>query len=256
MKSQPESVTKKQLEILILLYRFRYLNRHHLQKFLNHKSHSLITTYLKDLTDRNIIDRNYSKTIPNINKPAIYFLSLNSRPILIKHGFDEIVLKRVYKEKSNSKAFQDHWLFVADFYFRFLETSQRHKAKLTFLTATDLKNYRYTPLKEPDAYLVVKDRQEIKRYFLEVLNPGDPYFVILSIINKYIRYFEEGYWQDHYEYPFPKILIIYPNLKIKKWLARTIEEKFEENEVEFPVYLANRSRIKNLGIDNHTWEAA
>jgi hypothetical protein len=256
MKSQPESVTKKQLEILTLLYRFRYLNRHHIQKFLNHKSHSLITTYLKDLTDRNIIGRHYSKTIPNIYRPATYFLSLNSRPILIEHGFDEAVLKRVYKEKDNSKAFQDHWLFIAELYFHFLETAQKHKAKFQFLTATDLKNYAFTPLKQPDVYIVVKAKNETKRYFLEVLNPSDPYFAVLSLVNKYIRYFEEGYWQNHYDYPFPKLLIIYPNLKAKKWLTRTIEEKFEEHDLEFPIFLANRKRIQNQGIDDQTWEAA
>lgn len=162
MKSKLEPVTKKQLEILILLYSFRYLNRHHLQKFLHHKSHSLITTYLKDLTDRDIIGRNYRKTLPDINKPATYFLSLNSRPILIEHGFDETVLKRVYKEKSNSKAFQEHWLFITDLYFDFLETAQRNKAELKFLTATDLKNYAFTPLSQPDAYIVVKNKKQKK----------------------------------------------------------------------------------------------
>lgn len=255
MRSKPESITKKQLEILTLIYRFRHLHRHHLQKFLNHKSHSLIATYLKDLTGRNIIGRHYSKTIPNINKPASYYLSLNSRPLLTEYGIDQTILKRVYKEKSNSKVFQNHWLLIADLYFRFLETAKRNQAELEFLTTTDLKNYSFTPLKEPDAYIAVKSAQETKRYFLDVLDPGCPYFAVLSVINKYIRYFEGGYWQNYYEFPFPKILLIYPNFKIKRWLKRTITEKFEENDLEIPVFLGNGFGIRDRGIDHNTWEA-
>ncbi|SRR3990167_11107228 len=256
MKLIPEPVTKKQLEILILLYRFRYLNRTHIQTFLHHKSHSLITTYLKDLTDRKIINRIYSQTIGNINEPAIYYLGLKSRPILEKAGCDPIQLKRVYKEDENSLKFQKHWLFIADLYFCFLETAHKNNAELQFLTATDLKNYAYTPLPRPDAYITVKDNKQTKRYFLEVFDDGDPFFAVLSKINKYLRYFEEGYWQDHQKHPFPKILFIYPNPKIKKWLVRTIAEKLEDQDIDISFFLGSRASIQQDSITGQTWEAA
>jgi len=255
MKQILEHVTKKQLAILQLIYRFRFLNRHHIQKFLNHKSHTLITTYLKDLTDQKILNRIYTPTIGNINKPAIYYLAPKSKPILTQAGFDSQILQRVYKEGLTSERFKTKWLFVADLHFRFQEVAQRNKMELQYLTETDLRNYAFVPLPRPDAYVVLNKKNVTKRYFVEILNSGDPYFAVLSKINKYLRYIEEGYWENHYIYDFPKILFIYPNQKIRKWLIRTLQERSEEEEIELPAYLGSRIRIERQGIDGHTWEA-
>ena len=104
-----ESVTNKQLEILILLYRYRFLNRIHIQHFLNHKNHSRITPWLKDLTTKKIINRIYSQTQENINKPAIYYLANKSKHILKNNEeCNPKVLDRVYREKYRSETFRSH----------------------------------------------------------------------------------------------------------------------------------------------------
>jgi len=116
-----EKITPKQLEILLLLYRFRFLNRTHIQKFLNHKDPRRINTWLKDLTERNIIGQRYSRKLLANTKPAIYHLSTKSRKILLtQRGINEKLLKRVYREKTRSERLIRHCLLVADIYF-FLE---------------------------------------------------------------------------------------------------------------------------------------
>ncbi len=45
-------VTKKQEEILQLLYIFRFLNSRQVQEFLGHKDHRRINSWLKDLVKK------------------------------------------------------------------------------------------------------------------------------------------------------------------------------------------------------------
>ncbi|MEO8582122.1 MAG: replication-relaxation family protein [Patescibacteria group bacterium] len=255
MKITPELVTPKQLEILLLLYRFRFLNRIQIQKFLNHKSHTLITTWLKDLTDRQITNRIYSQTVGDINKPAIYYLGLKSRHILKNQkDCNPALLLRVYREKSSSQAFQEHWLFMADLYFCFLAITQKQNSELQFFTTTDLANFGYVPLPLPDAYILVKDKKESKRYFLEVIEETVPHFAIRKKIDQYVNYYKAGYWQNHVKHPFPKVFLIYPNQKVKNLLLRTIPEKLDKAEVDMSFFLGSKKEIKENGIQASTWE--
>ena len=111
-------VTPKQLEILLYLYRFRFLNRSHIQKLLHHKDPKTINVWLKNLTQKNVIGRHYSTKLKENTKPAIYFLVAKSRYLLIEEpGVDEKLLKkRIYREKTRSQRFVNHSLTLADFY--------------------------------------------------------------------------------------------------------------------------------------------
>ena len=73
------NITKKQLEIITLLYRFRFLNRLQIQKLLNQKQKNRINYWLKDLYDKKIIGRNYSKKFGDNIKPAVYYLKTKSK---------------------------------------------------------------------------------------------------------------------------------------------------------------------------------
>ena len=53
------SPTPKQLEILLLLYRFRFLNSPQIQAILNHKYHHRIQTWLNDLLTKDYIGQLY-----------------------------------------------------------------------------------------------------------------------------------------------------------------------------------------------------
>lgn len=251
-----EQITNKQLEILVLLYRFRFLNRTHVQQFLNHKNHSRITPWLKDLTDRQIINRIYSQTIGDINKPAIYYLANKAKQILKD---DERcrpeILNRIYREKHRSEAFRNHWLFMADMYFHFQLAAQKQNATSNFYTATDLTNIAYTPLPLPDAYITIKDFRGTKRYFLDVFNDNTPMFAIKRRILQYTNYYLANYWQDHNKYPFPKILLICPSVRIQKSLLRFIPQVLEDEEAEISFFLGLKDNIQKDGLGQDTWES-
>jgi len=252
-----ESITNKQLEILIFLYRFRFLNRIHIQKFLNHKNHSRITPWLKDLTNKQIISRIYTQTLENINKPAIYYLANKARHILKDHEkCNPEALNRVYREKHRSETFRNHWLFIADLYFHFQDTALKQNSTCNFYAATDLSTVAYAPLPLPDAFLTITEGQKpTKRYFLDVLDETLPMFAIKKRISQYCRYYQANYWQDHNKHPFPKILLVCSSARVKNSLLRFISKTLEEEEVELSFFLSLKSNISEHGIQANTWES-
>ena len=70
-------LTKKQQEILRLLYSFRFLNRIQIQAFLGHKDPKTINLWLRDLRAKGYVEWIYSTHFAEKTKPAIYYLSLN-----------------------------------------------------------------------------------------------------------------------------------------------------------------------------------
>lgn len=235
---EKNNITKKQSEILILLYRFRFLNRLQIQKLLKHKQISQINIWLKDLYDKKIIERNYSKKFGDNIKPAVYFLKSKSKNYLVgQFPKDDKMMKRIYGEKNRSQKFINHCLLSADFYLDLKKSSEAEE--IFFYTKIDLLNYDYLPLAHPDAYVATKKGKRIKRYFFEIIDEGTPRFIIRTMIKRYLQYYDSNTWQEITKHPFPKILILCPNNLIKKYLQSFIPKIMEEeNQEEINFYLS------------------
>ena len=249
-----EQTTPKQLNILLLLYRFRFLNRIQIQKLLNHKDPRRINTWLKDLTTRNIIGRKYSTKLLANTKPAIYHLATKSRAILLTQSdINEKLLKRVYREKTRSDKLINHCLLVADLYFLLDKQAQTNKTKLHFYTKTDLVSHYYLPYKRPDAYIAIESKQQTKRYFLEIIDEGTPRFMIRSKIDQYLEYFQANTWQDRTDHLNPTMLFVCPDELTKIFLNKYIlQMQEEEPEVDLEFFLTIKDQISNNQAD--LWE--
>lgn len=113
------TITKKQNEIPYLYYRFRFLDRKHIQTLLNHKSPSLIKEWLIDMTKKRILSRTYSRKFGENIKPAVYWLDIKSRNIL-KENENVIpsILERIYNEKKRSQYFREQSMFFSRYLFK------------------------------------------------------------------------------------------------------------------------------------------
>ena len=150
-----KNITPKQIEILILIYRFRFLNRIQIQTLLNHKDYKRINAWLKDLTDKHYLKRNYKRTLLNKNKPAIYYLGTKSISLL--KSFDVVnpkLLSRIYREHLRSKKFIDHCMTIGNLYLWFKNRVKDNQ--LHFFAKTDLSLHDYLIQPIPDAYLSVE----------------------------------------------------------------------------------------------------
>lgn len=122
-------LTKKQQEILRLIYRFRFLNRIQIQAFLGHKDPKTINLWLRDLRAKGYLEWIYSTHFAEKTKPAVYYLALNgvkylrtlTRKSKNEDGQLEIVpaypseeLRKRYKEPTRSQTYIDRCTLVAD----------------------------------------------------------------------------------------------------------------------------------------------
>ena len=237
-------ITKKQEEIIVLLYRFRFLNRSQIQKLLDHKKPHRINQWLKSLDDKKLVGKIYSKKIGDNIKPAIYYLKAKSKNYLADQlKKDNKLVRRLTSEKNRSTKFINHCLLSGELYLNLKEIHLSDE--VFFYTKVDLLNYSYLPVKHPDAYIAIKKEEDIKRYFFEIIDEGMPRFAIRAKIKQYLEYFDSNIWFEATKHPFPKILILCPNEAIKKYLHSHINKLMEEEDKEEPqIYLSTEASNK------------
>lgn len=253
--TQQERIKKKLEEILILIYRFRFLTRPQIQILLNHKNHAKVLKWLKYLTINKYIKRDYSKKFAGV--PAVYSLGTNGRKYF--KDFPQIqdinipLLDRVWDENSYSQKFKKHCILLADIYISLLnlvKTVDKGKGKLYFFTKVDLKGVPYLLNREPDAYFVIEDKDKnSQKYFLEIIDEFAPKKRWQFRVNQYFEYFNTGIWQTNMKLPFPEIIIVCPNGYYKNKVKEFVKDKLNEINSVINFYLITNGEIKYQGIN-------
>ena len=114
--TQIPKITRKQREILDLIYSHRFLTRIQIQAFLKHKDKKTINLWLKDLRSKNYINWIYDKdNFVEKTKPAIYYLGVNGIRHFSNfdaHPFDE--LRNHCGEHVRSQCFIDRCVLLAE----------------------------------------------------------------------------------------------------------------------------------------------
>ncbi len=210
-------LTPRQLSILTLLYRFRFLTRPQLQHLLNLHSHQRLTLWLKNLSEQQLI-KQYKQTA--LTEPPIYSLGTKSRTVLKTAVKNASVLKRIRWEANYSDQFRAKCLLLADMY---IELLGKYGDALHFRTNTELKSFDDLISPPPDAYFTINNQ----RYFLDVLT-NVPLKYLRERVRRYGNYFDEGTWQEKTEAEFPTVILICPNDRIARQLTRFVDYEYSD----------------------------
>lgn len=251
-KNKITSITHKQKEIILYLYKFRFLTTNQIQQLLNHKNSTRINEWLIDLLQKNMIKRVVaSKSFYDKSKPLIYFLGPSARTILkqeLQLGSES--LEYIYSEKRRDTKFIEHCLFLADVY-KYL---QEDKKELQFFTKNQLRDYEYFPQPIPDAFIAIKGKDSTRRYFLDLFDEYTPPFALRNRVRMYLDYVENSSWDENTDYaPFPSILFICPTENMKKHIqkyAKALLEKTFEDKIS--LFLTTKLQFKTNG--NNIWQ--
>lgn len=208
---QLPTITKRQKHIILLLYRFRFLNRIQIQALLNHKSPKNTNVWLKDLTDKKYIDRIFEKKA-GLNDPAIYYLSTYGIKFLL--SLEEVErenIKKLYQEKRKSKQFIDQCILVANIYLKLYE---QKLSEFKFYTQQDFPARGVIRDLLPSfAYVYQKDSKTVSNT-CEIIKAGTPRFAIRGRIQKYIDFFKDQ--------PDMNIMFICQNSKISDYIDKYV----------------------------------
>jgi len=239
-------LTKKQQEILRLLYGFRFLNRIQVQAFLGHKDPKTINLWLRDLRAKGYIEWIYSTHFAEKTKPAIYYLSLNGVRFLrtltrktkdedgnvtVLPAYPPEELRKRYKEPTRSQTFIDRCVLIADCCIALEREDVANEAegrKLRYYYQTEaaylLERSYYHFILDSELihpHLIFcqdkygKEEETIESYMLEVFDPTLPRYRMKKRLGDYVKFLDvEGdEWQEQTKTEkLPILLFVCPRM--------------------------------------------
>jgi len=286
-------ITKKQQEILKLLYSFRFLSRIQIQAFLGHKDPKTINLWLRDMRGKGYIEWIYSTHFAEKTKPAIYYLGLNGvrylRTLTRKNQDGDVLptyppeeLRKRYKEPTRSQTYIDRCILIADCCIALEREDNENETrgkKLCYYYQTEAAyslDYSYyhfildSELIRPSLVFcqdkIGKEETTLESYILEIFDPTLPRYRMKKRLGDYVKYLDDGdEWQDRTDteqlpvvlYVCPRMSdLIYAKRRTRKLIADAWE--WEDDDVERPrVRFTTVEKLKEHGmLSKEIWEQA
>lgn len=246
----------KQLELLRLLYRFRFATTKHLTIALNLNPNNPnhIQYRLKYLFDNEYIGRHYPSQYIIDRKPAEYFLLENGIKALKNQMPDKCsnkVLHSIYKDKIASPSFVAHCIEVFTVYCQF---KQRYDDRLRFFTKSQLSGYKHLPKQLPEALVRIDVDGRQKEFFLEVIDPSKRLYKYVAKVDHYIDYSDDGTWTKTTGTRLPAVLFIGnavgTEIRFQKQAARLLKKHYDNDP---KVYTTNTAKLAGILEQHKDW---
>jgi hypothetical protein len=251
-----KKLNAEQLEVLELLYKFRFGSNDLIAQYFGKRDRSFVFKRLSILLEQGLIGKRFDSSYRIQGKPAAYYLLPAGIKKLSEYRDIEVTITRVkmaYKDKTVSEDFISHCLQALG---AFNQLKRIYGDAIRFYTKVDLnvETYDYFPKPLPDAFLSLKEQDQTRRYFLEILDAATPLFVLRKRIKQYLDYYESGAWDDTGS-EFPIVLLVCQSNKQEKQLQSTISKALE-NETE-PVFATTTyAKLKELSKEVVIWQNA
>jgi len=287
-------VTNKQQEIIKLLYRYRFLNRIQIQKLMNHKDYKTINLWLKDLTEKQFLNRIYSTHFLEKSKPAIYYLGINSIRFLKQQTdvteddqgyptYPITELRKRYRERQRSENLRSHSILIAECCINLKsKTSQRLSYGLATQADYIDPNHGYHFLSgaegiTPDLCIIkheysanqknnpTADDEDvpgtITNYLLQIFDSTLPQYRIRNTLKQYVNYLNNDGWESGDNDPAPVVLLVCPRVTDLIYAKRRTRKllldeyyDFEDIPKDLHIRFTTTEQLKQEGINSPIWE--
>lgn len=234
-----KKLNAEQLEVLELLYKFRFGSNDLIAQYFGKKDRSFVFKRLSILLEQGLIGKRFDSSYRIQGKPAAYYLTpAGARVLQGQRGPEEdaINIKAIYKDKTVKDDFVRYCLDILAIYNRL---KAQYGDRLKFFTKANLnyERFDYFPQPLPDAYIRLRLGGEDKQFFLDVYHDGQPFFAAARKIKKYVDYAEDGAWEET-ETALPVILGVCESSGLQKRLQKRIAsaiKQFTERRIDFCV---------------------
>ncbi len=228
-----KKLNDQQLEVLGLLYKFRFGSNDLFAEYFGKKDRSFVYKRLTILQEQGLIGKRFDSTYRLQGKPAAYYLTPEGARRLQEARGMEVNIKAIYKDRGVSEQFVSYSLELFAIHNRL---KAQYGESLKFFTKTNLshEDYDYFPKPLPDAYIRLGDRQ----FFLDIYHDDQPYFVAVRKIKQYIAYDENADWSVT-ETDLPMILAVCESSglvkRVQKRMVKALDGEWSDSEVVFGV---------------------
>lgn len=233
VKKHRRKLNTEQLEVLKLLYKFRFGTNDLFAQYFGKKDRSFVYKRLKILHERGLIGKRFDSSYRLQGKPAAYYLTPDGARELQNARGVEISIKSIYKDRTVSEQFVKHSLELFAIRNRLYV---EHGDDLLFFTRAKMnrEEYDYFPRPLPDAYIRLKNSN--KHFFLDVFHDNEPSFVAKRRVKQYVKYDEEGDWTvTETDLPIVLACCESPNLakRVQKFIVKALDDAWSDSEVMF-----------------------
>src|SRR5688572_22340841 len=157
----------EQLEVLELLYKFRFGSNDLFAQYFGKKDRSFVFKRLSILLEQGLIGKRFDSSFRLLGKPAAYYLTPSGARVLQERrgqGKPEINIKAIYKEKTVKDDFV--WQCL-DIFAAYNRLRAEYGDRLRFFARANLnyEQFDYFPQPLPDAYIRLRLGGKEKQYF-------------------------------------------------------------------------------------------
>lgn len=243
-----------QLEVLKLLYKFRFGSNDLFAQYFGKKDRSFVYKRLSILLEQGLIAKRFEGSYRLRGKPAAYYLTPAGARKLQEAGSTVVNIKAIYKDGSTSEQFVDHCLGIFAIRNQF---KSQYGDDLKFFTKADLnrREFDYFPQPLPAAYIQLKVGNEEKQFFLELFHDAQPLFAVTKRIKQYIDYAEEADWVVT-ETALPTILIVCASESLAKQMQKRTQKALNDSWSEDEVVFALTTIAEQMGDKTTVWQLA
>jgi hypothetical protein len=219
----------KQILILKLLYKFRFITVGLLQSAQGHKYQATHNDRLKVLFNQNYIGRHYNDSYRIDRRYAEYFILPNGiNALKALNIFKPTVLNILYKDKTAKSQFIAHSLGIFELY----NTVRRlYPDTFSFYTKIELTGRDDYPRLLPDAHLKPLDPSKTQEFYLDFVDDLAQLLLVKRKITSYIKHCDS----DELQYTgkiYPEVLLITELASTEKTLHKYIEKKLSYSGVD------------------------
>lgn len=229
---------------------------------MHHKDKKRITTWLKDLRQKQYIEWIYDKDdFINKTKPAVYYLNLNSiRYLKTLDEYPASELRKRYKESLRKPDFITKCITIADCCIA-LEASVTDTVDFSWVVEADYINpssdYYFLNELRPGLCFTKRTSTEKKNYLVEVFDVTTPRYMVKKRLKDYIDYLDGDEWQDATGDDLPPIvLIVLPTtaelIYAKRRAGRLLEDSGQDEDLH--VRFATAEQLGLHGVTGIIWE--
>jgi hypothetical protein len=247
------NITDKQQDILKLLYCFRFLKRSQIQQLLNHKDYKTVNLWLKDLIEKEYIQKRDIKFPYKI----AYHLAPNGINYFKKDlEYESKLLQKYYREQDRSLSFISSSLLISDIYLD-LKSRDNEKVKFKVYIKSDYTshdNADFLLALKPSAYISQTTVYEAKEYFVELIS-DQPKERLRQRIKNYLYFYQGMEWQEETGNEFPTILFICPSKEVLEHVKSYTKRKLCQFDEARPIiHMTTKEQINRTGITGDIWE--
>lgn len=251
--NKSSNTTDKQQDILKLLYRFRFLKRSQIQRLLNHKDYKTINLWLKDLIEKEYIQK---RDIKFPYKIAYHLAPKGISYFKKELEYESKLLQKYYREQDRSLSFISSSLLIADIYLD-LKNRDSEKVKFKVYIKSDYPSHKYADFLltlKPSAYISQNTADDEKEYFVEIVS-HQPKERLRQRIKNYLYSFQGTEWEEETDRDFPTILIICPSEELFDYIKSYTKRKlYRFDETRPIIHLVTIEKVSQAGITGDIWE--